>query len=65
MDDNKTIVICWCVTIISVVLFFTALTYFAFNGENGIPYCEEDELIQGAGDYEDGNWERYRCIDGD
>jgi hypothetical protein len=49
-------------------LFFLVILFFVFVlvaiGDD-IPYCEEDEVIAGRGEYKDGYWDRYVCIDGD
>ena len=32
---------------------------------NGIPSCQEDEIIVGSGDYSGGFWTNYECGHGD
>ncbi len=32
------------------------------DGPPPVPSCQEDEIINGAGDYSDGYWETYVCV---
>lgn len=48
----------------AVLVFMVA--YVALIGwAPPVPHCQEDQIIVGAGDFENGLWDHYHCADGD
>lgn len=37
------------------------MTLFAYLSAPRAPRCEEDQVVVGAGDFQNGYWDRYEC----
>ena len=53
-----TLLLALVVAIISALVFAVSPT----NDPRVVPRCQEDEVVVGVGDLDDGYWSVYRCV---
>lgn len=66
MDRTKsdTILLSWFIAAVLIVVLSVIIAVTFYNTMNPnifIPKCQEDEVLMGVGEFDDGRWDRYIC----